>query len=587
MDGAYGSRLGATLRYGPLTSLRPSSERSLLRFAPLVMLGAMFIPVMAGLAGTLLPALGYFPAAGGHTVELNAVRDLIHWPGFWKSATLSVTTGVGVTLLSLGIVMLFTAAWQGTRIFAFMERVLSPLLAIPHAAAAFGIAFLLAPSGWIARLVSPWATGWVTPPDWLIPQDPWGISMMAGLVAKEVPFLLIMTLAALGQTESARSRVTAQSLGYGRTWAWMTVVFPRIYEQIRLPVYAVLAYAMSVVDVAIILGPNAPATLSAQVVSWMSDPDLAMRFRASAGALAQLGLVGGTLLLWRAGELSIARAACRWVERGRRMKRDRLLRWGGLVLAASTIAMVLFGLLSLFVWSFSGFWSYPAFLPDAFSLATWMRHAPELADPIVETVRIGALAVGFSLVLSLFTLEAEQRFKLNLTTRRLGLLYAPLLIPQVAFLVGLQTLALQSGLAAGTTAVTVAHVVFVLPYVFLSIAGPYRAWDNRYAIISSAMGAGSQRTLWRIRLPMLAGPLLVACAIGFAVSVGQYLPTLLIGAGRVQTLTTEAVALASGGDRRVIGVFALTQTVVAVVPFMIALAVPRFLWRHRRDLQHR
>jgi len=197
------------------------------------------------------------------------------------------------------------------------------------------------------------------------------------------------------------------------------------------------------------------------------------------------------------------------------------------------------------------------------------------------------MAVGISLALTIITLEAEQRFNLKLTTRRLGLLYAPLLVPQVAFLVGLQTLALESGLDAGTAAVTVAHIVFVLPYVFLSIAGPYRAWDARYATISAAMGAGTQRTLWKIRLPMLLGPLLVAAAIGFAVSVGQYLPTLLVGAGRVQTLTTEAVALASGGDRRVIGVFALTQTLAAAVPFMAAIALPRFFWRNRRALQHR
>ena len=44
--------------------------------------------------------------------------------------------------------------------------------------------------------------------------------------------------------------------------------------------------------------------------------------------------------------------------------------------------------------------------------------------------------------------------------------------------------------------------------------------------------------------PCLAG------AVGFAVSAGLYLPTLFAGGGRFVTLTTEAVTLASGGDRR-------------------------------------
>jgi putative thiamine transport system permease protein len=84
---------------------------------------------------------------------------------------------------------------------------------------------------------------------------------------------------------------------------------------------------------------------------------------------------------------------------------------------------------------------------------------------------------------------------------------------------------------------------------------------------------------------MLLRPVLTAAAVGFAVSVGQYLPTLLVGAGRVQTVTTEAVALASGGDRRVIGVYALVQTAAALAPFLLALALPRLLWRNRRGMQ--
>ena len=69
---------------------------------------------------------------------------------------------------------------------------------------------------------------------------------------------------------------------------------------------------------------------------------------------------------------------------------------------------------------------------------------------------------------------------------------------------------------------------------------------------------------WRVRLPMLFRPVLTAAALGFAVSVALYLPTLLIGAGRWPTVTTEAVALASGGDRRLIGATALVQAAAAV-----------------------
>ena len=78
---------------------------------------------------------------------------------------------------------------------------------------------------------------------------------------------------------------------------------------------------------------------------------------------------------------------------------------------------------------------------------------------------------------------------------------------------------------------------------------------------------------------------ILAMAVGFAVSVGLYLPTLLIGGGRWPTVTTEAVALAAGGDRRVIGATALIQALLPFVGFAAALLVPAFLFRNRRAMR--
>ena len=84
---------------------------------------------------------------------------------------------------------------------------------------------------------------------------------------------------------------------------------------------------------------------------------------------------------------------------------------------------------------------------------------------------------------------------------------------------------------------------------------------------------------------MLVRPVLTAAAVGFAVSLGQYLPTIAIGAGRLPTITTEAVALASGGDRRIIGVYAFFQMVLPFTAFFIAAMVPTILFRNRRGLR--
>ncbi len=538
----------ATIRAGSaVPPRRPSRRPRALPFAPALVIGVLLLPVGAGLAGVLAPAFGWFPALGGDALTLAPWRELLAWPGIAATSRLSLVTGLAATALSLALTMAICAAWQGTRAFAAIEHALSPLLSVPHAAAAFGLAFLIAPSGWIARALSPWATGWERPPDLLITQDPGGLALIAGLVVKEVPFLLLMTLAALGQVDAARSVLIARTQGYGRVMAWLKTVAPRVYPQIRLPVYAVLAYSASVVDVALILGPTRPAPLSVEVLGWLADPDLALRFRAAAGAVLQLALVGAALLAWRGGEVAARRWGRAWIHAGGRGAADGPVRALALVAAALIAGAMAASLAGLALWSVAGLWTFPDAWPDAITARSWRRSWAGLAPAAAETALIGAAATLIGLVLALACLEAEHRHGLRATTRALWLLYLPLLVPQATFLVGLQTLAIGSGLDGLRASVIAAHVVFVLPYVFLSLADPFRAWDARQGLVAATLGAGPDRVLWRVRLPMLLRPVLTAAAVGFAVSVGQYLPTLLIGAGRVSTLTTEAVALASGG----------------------------------------
>ena len=90
--------------------------------------------------------------------------------------------------------------------------------------------------------------------------------------------------------------------------------------------------------------------------------------------------------------------------------------------------------------------------------------------------------------------------------------------------------------------------------------------------------------LLQVRLPLLLRPTLVAFAIGFAVGVGLYLPTLFAGAGRIATLTTEAVTLSSGADPRVMGVYTMLQAFVPLGVYAAARLVPWLLYARRQGM---
>lgn len=566
--------------------MRPAgARRGALRWLPALTLILLIGPVAAGLVGTALPAFGYMPALGGESFDLAPWRRLLTTPGIGEMVRLSVVAGIATTAISLAIVILFFAAWHGTPAFARLQRLLSPLLSVPHVTVAFGLAFLLAPSGWLVRLVSPWATGFERPPDVIVVQDPDGLALIAGLVVKEIPYLFLMTLAALGQADAVRIRTLARTLGYGPVTAWLKAVFPRVYPQIRLPIYAVLAYGVSVVDVALILAPTTPPPLAVQLVRWFNDPDLALRFVASAGALLQLGLVVAAIAGWWLAERLVIRIGRWWIRGGWRAPRDTALRLGAAGVMAAAFAGAFVGLAGMALWSVTGTWRFPDALPTRLSLDSWMRNADALILAGWHTVAVGVVAALIAALLAVGCLENEARHGRRAAGRALWLLYLPLLVPQIAFLFGTQVLLILLDIDGTWLALVWAHLVYVLPYVFLSLADPWRSWDDRYARTATCLGASPWRVFAAVKLPMLLRPLLVALAVGFAISVGQYLPTLFAGAGRFATLTTDAVSLAASGNRRVIGVYALLQMVLPFIAFALAAGIPAWLFRHRRGLR--
>jgi len=543
-------------------------------------------PVGLGLAGTLLPAFGYLPALGGSSLSLGPFRAVLSEPGIGLSLALSLGTGLAATGASLAIVALFTAAWFDTRPFRVMTRFLSPLLSVPHAAAAIGLAFVISPSGLVVRVLSPWATGLDRPPDLLILHDPPGLTMTAGLIAKEVPFLFLMMLAALPQTEARRHMRIAANLGYGRMAGFFKVALPQIYPQIRLPVLAVLAYSTSVVDVARILGPTTPAPLAPRIIDWMADADPALRLQASAGAVLQLLLSIGAILLWRMGEHLAARLARSGRASGRRHPRDGAARTAAAALVGLLIFAMVAALAALVLWSLTASWWFPQAFPAALTLRHWSGLYPGgghlVADTLVIALPAALIAIGLVVwQLELWTRTGPRRRHAAFR----NLMFLPLLVPQISFLFGLQVLFLVAGRDGTHTAVGLAHLVFVLPYVFLALSDPWQHLDPRLAKVAATLGASENRILRSIRLPLLLRPLMVAAAIGFAVSIGQYLPTLMVGAGRIATITTESVALASGGSRSVAAVYAMLQLLLPLLGFVLASAVPAIAFRHRLALR--
>jgi putative thiamine transport system permease protein len=257
----------------------------------------------------------------------------------------------------------------------------------------------------------------------------------------------------------------------------------------------------------------------------------------------------------------------------------------GLVIALTPMLAIALGIVLLLIWSVAGMWRFPDLWPSSFTLRAWDQLGEDALELALTSLVVAVVPTLIAAVLIVGCLEVEHATGRTGGKRSLLILYVPLLVPQVTFLFGLQFLSIVFHADGMVMSVMAAHLVFILPYMFLSLADPYRRFDGRVLQVAAGLGMSFWARLFKIRLPMMIGSLLTALAIGIAVSIGQYLPTLLIGAGRVPTLTTEAVALSAGGDRRALAVAASLQALLPFVAFWVALAVPTFLARKRRGMQ--
>ncbi|GAB3478283.1 ABC transporter permease [Marinomonas epiphytica] len=551
----------------------------------------LIIPISVGMIGTLLPAFHYFPPIGEYQFSLEPWRALFSQGEFYGSLKLTLITGIGAPILSLWIALSLLAWGYQKPFFKKIEALLAPILAIPHAAIAIGLLFLLSPSGWLVRLFSPWLTGFERPPNWISVQDPQGYSLIFALVVKEMPYLLFVMLSAMQSIKARQTMDVCQTLGYGRFTLWRKVLIPQLYPIIRMPLFVVIAFSLTVVDLAIVIGPNTPSTLAVTLLRWFNDPDLAMRLMASAGAVVLMLLIIISLTSWELGHLLLTKLTRIERSNGKRCGySDNLLRFGvGAGLATFLISIT--ALLILPIWSFTKRWRFPDVLPSRWTLDNLERALPLLTELSVNTLIIAIGATLLACALSLLMLESKRQsfcYTEQVSQKHLfdWLIYIPILLPQVGFLFGLHVLLIYLDLNGDICAIIALHLMYVLPYVYLTLQGPYLTYNQSYLLQANRLNHKPVRNYFFVKLAMLKPALFTGFAIGFSVSIAQYLPTLIAGEGRYSTLTTEAVAQASSGDRKQVGAMALLQAFFPIIVFWLAQVIPSYWTRARIRLLH-
>jgi putative thiamine transport system permease protein len=504
------------------------------------------------------------------SVDLDAWRHLLADSQFPAALRLSLQTGIASTLIAAVLAMSIVGRAHGMPRWHRLTASTGGMLALPHAAFAIGLALLLMPSGAIARVVA-WLAGWTSPPDVVTVQDPAGIALIIALVLKETPFLVWNAAAQLqreGQGDHIEKQLRiAATMGYSRSSGWMRIVWPQLLPRLALSLVAVWAYGLTVVDMALVLGPTHPPTLGLLAWRWLLDADEAMNRQGAAAALLLSVCVAiGACLAVSAWKLLRPALMLRWTRGDRPASRAAAWPWqaGLRVVYIAVVAMLLFI-------SIAGVWTFPAMWPASWSAQSWIT-ALASASTWADTLALALASAATGLVLAIAWMETTPA---SWDSRAAPFVFAPMLVPGVLLVSGLYQLALRTGSDGSLAGIWLAHSVYAAPYVLVALAPAYRSFDPRIELTALALGKHRAAMLWHVKWPMLRQPIAAAFAVGFAVSVAQYLSTQFVGAGRHATLTTEALTLASGGQRSLSAAFALLQAALPALMFLAVHALAR------------
>jgi putative spermidine/putrescine transport system permease protein len=250
------------------------------------------------------------------------------------------------------------------------------------------------------------------------------------------------------------------------------------------------------------------------------------------------------------------------------MRADRLRLLLGLVLAL----WLILPLVPLAVWSFAHGWRFPNLLPQEWSLGAW-RYALQARSGVLESLALTTLiALATTALAALVGVPAGRALGLyDFRGKRLVLLLvlAPAIVPGIAVALGLHGVFLRLGLTGTVTGVILSHLIPVIPYMTLIMTAVFSGFDTDLEAQARSLGARPLQVFRHVTLPTILPGLITGALFAFLVSWSQYLLTLVIGGGRVQTLPLTLFAFASSGRNDMTGAIAL----IYILPGVLILAL--------------
>jgi spermidine/putrescine transport system permease protein len=158
----------------------------------------------------------------------------------------------------------------------------------------------------------------------------------------------------------------------------------------------------------------------------------------------------------------------------------------------------------------------------------WYRDLFDIDDlttALGNSIKIAVLTTVIATILGTFLGMALGRYRFRGSGSVTLLMFANIAAPEVVLGAALLSMFLTLGVPRGFWTIVVAHVMFSLAYVAVTVRARMAGMDQSLEEASRDLGAGPVVTFWKVTLPSIMPGVMAGALLAFALSIDDYIIT--------------------------------------------------------------
>ena len=177
---------------------------------------------------------------------------------------------------------------------------------------------------------------------------------------------------------------------------------------------------------------------------------------------------------------------------------------------------------------------------NGFTLKNWAHpfSHPELTDALVVSLKVATVSTVVATLLGTCIALALSRYRFKGSAAVNLFLVLPLTSPEIVLGSSLATLFIARGVSFGYVTVIIAHVMFQVSFVAVTLRARIRGFDWGLEQAAMDLGATPMRAFWKVTFPLILPGILAASLLSFALSIDDFIITFF-NAGELVTFPLQ------------------------------------------------